>query len=74
MEVFTKVLIKLVHTALLKKKDTKIMLDRYLQKYRAAPHRTTGKFSYELMFGRKMQTKLPQMGRRKDNKVDAEAR
>lgn len=61
VEVFNKVLVKLVHTATVEKKDPRKVLHRYLASYRAAPHKTTGKSPYELMFNRKMMTKLPQL-------------
>ena len=61
VEVFQKVLIKMVHTAVVEKKDPRKVIHRYLASYRAAPHKTTGKSPYEMMFNRKMVTKLPQV-------------
>ena len=34
--------------------------------YRAAPHKTTGLSPFEMMFGRKMKTKLPQHREKKE--------
>ena len=42
VEVFQKVLAKMVHTAIAEKKDPRRVIDRYLMAYRAAPHKTTG--------------------------------
>ena len=56
---FLKVLIKLVLTAVLEKRDPKRSVNRYLMVYRATPHRITGKSPVELMFGRQIQSKLP---------------
>ena len=70
VEVFQKVLVKLVHTAVIEKKDPKKVVQRYLQAYRAAPHRTTGKSPYEVMFGRRMMTKLPLLATKPDPKLE----
>ena len=56
------------------KEDPKAAVEKYLMTYRAAPHNTTGKSPYELIFRRKMKTKLPSMKIRQDNKVEKEAR
>ena len=61
VEVFQKVLVKMVHTAVVEGKDPKKVVQRYLGAYRAAPHKTTGKSPFEMMFNRKMMTKLPQL-------------
>ena len=43
--------------------------------YRAAPHKTTGLSPYEMMFGRKIKTKLPQnLPKKKGSDRDEEAR
>ena len=57
---------QIVHTATVEKKDPKKAVDKYLMAYRAAPHKTTGKSLYELLFGRKMKTQQPQMLPKKD--------
>ena len=74
VEVFQKVLIKMVHTAVVEKKDPRKVIHRYLASYRAAPHKTTGKSPYELMFNRKMKTKLPQLEIKINKKLDREVR
>ena len=42
-------------------RDPRKVVQSYLAGYRAAPHKTTGKSPYELMFNRLMQTKLPRL-------------
>ena len=73
-EVFQKVLVKLVHTAVIEKKDPRKEVQTYLRSYRAAPHKTTGKSPFELLFNRKMTTKLPQLPKKPEPKLDAEVR
>ena len=46
VEVFQKVLVKLVHTSIIEKKDPRKVVQAYLRAYRAAPHRTTGVSPY----------------------------
>ena len=60
-ENFVKFLCKMVHTAVAERKDPKIELYNYLLQYRATPYTTTGKAPSEVLFGRKIQTKLPQV-------------
>ena len=75
VEVFQKVLAKMVHTAVAEKKDPRRVIDHYLMAYRAAPHKTTGLSPYEMMFGRKMRTKLPQnLLKKKGSDREEEAR
>ena len=74
VEVFQKVLIKMVHTAVVEGKDPEHVVQKYLAAYRAAPHKTTGKSPYELMFNRKMATKIPQILGRVSKNLDAEVR
>ena len=50
------------------------MVHRYLASYRAAPQKTTGKSPYELMFNRKMMTKLPQLPIMPNKKFNQEVR
>jgi hypothetical protein len=59
VEVFQKVVAKLVHTATIERKDPRKVVQDYLRAYRSAPHKTTGKSPFEAMFNRKMTTKLP---------------
>ena len=74
MEVFQKVLVKLVHTAIIEGKDPARVVQEYLVAYKAAPHKLTGKSLYELMFNRKMQTKLPQLEVKKHKDMDKAVR
>ena len=74
VEAFQKVLVKMVHTAVVEKQDPRKVVNRYLAGYRAAPHKTTGKSPYELMFNRKMQTKLPQLSFKVNKELDKEVR
>ena len=53
VEVFQKVLAKMVHTAIAEKKDVKKEIEHYLMAYRAAPHKTTGLSPYEMMSAEK---------------------
>ena len=57
-ENFVKFLCKLLHTASVEGKDPRAELYKYLLHYRATPHTTTEKSSAEMLFGRKLQTKL----------------
>ena len=74
VEVFQKVLVKMVHTAVTEKKDPRKVVHRYLASYRAAPHKTTGKSPYEMLFNRKMQTKLPHLQIKVNKDLDREVR
>ena len=77
VEVFQKVLVKMVHTAVAERKGPRKVIDSYLMAYRAAPHKTTGLSPYEMMFGRKMKTKLPQNQKKKigsDKEEEARAK
>ena len=58
-EAFVKILVKLVHTALVEKRDPRKMVSSYLMAYRATPHKVTGRSPAELLFNRKIRTKLP---------------
>ena len=66
VEVFQHVLVKMVHTAVIKGKDPRREVKKYLAAYRAAPHRMTRKSPYELMFGRRMMKKVSQAGIKPD--------
>ena len=74
VEVFQKVLVKLVHTATIEKRDPKKVVQAYLRAYRAAPQKTTGVSPYEAMFGRKMVTKLPGFGQQAGSDLDKNLR
>ena len=74
MEVIQKVLMKMIHTAVAEKRNPRKVIHRYLASYWAAPHKTTGKSPYEMMFNRKMVTKLPQVKIMINDKLDKEIR
>ena len=59
-ESFVKLLCKLVHAATAEGKDPKRELHNYFLQCRATPHTTLEKSPAEVLFGRKIQTKLPQ--------------
>ena len=67
-ENFVKLLCKLLHTAAAEKKDPRVELHKYLLQYRATPHSTTGKSPAEMLFNRKIKTKLPQYFIKAENK------
>ena len=52
-------LLKRIRIAQIEKKDWKEELGAYLTMYRTTPHSTTGLSPAELMFGRKLRTRLP---------------
>lgn len=52
---------KLVKSAGVEQRDWKAELNKFLLNYRAAPHSTTGLTPGELLFGRKIRTKLPKV-------------
>ena len=60
-ENFVKQMCKLVHTAVADRKDPKEEIYNFLLQYRATPHSTTEYSPAELLFGRKIKTKLPQI-------------
>ena len=60
-ENFVKQLCKLLHTSIAEGKDAKSELYKFLLQYRAAPHCTTGKAPAEMLFNRRVKTKLPQV-------------
>ena len=70
MEVFNKVLVKMIHTATIEGEDPTKAVNRYLAQYKASPHKTTGKSPFELMFGRKKRTKLPEKRGREEEDGD----
>ena len=73
-EAFMKVLVKLVHMAMVDKRDPKRAVIGYLMAYRATPHMMMGKSPAELMFGMQIQTKLLRMMPKAQGKVAEEAR
>ena len=58
-ENFIKTLCKLLHTCAAEEKDPKRELHRFLLQYRATPHLTTGRSPAEMLFNRRIRTKLP---------------
>ena len=58
-ENFVKVLCKLIHTCTVEGKDPRRELHKFLLQYRATPHLTTGRSPAEMLFNRKIRTKLP---------------
>ena len=51
----------MVHASVIDGKDPRSELHNYLLQYRATPHGTTGVSPAEMLFGRKIHTKLPQI-------------
>ena len=64
-------LLKRLQIAHAEKKDWKKELNVYLAAYRSLPHSTTGVSPAELLFGRKIRTKLPELS---DVHVEQEVR
>ena len=73
-ESFVKFMCKMVHTCIADGKSPKVELHNYLLQYRATPHSTTGVSPAELLFGRKIQTKLPQIKVREDSEMVKDVR
>ena len=60
-ESFMKPLEKAIRTAVAENKNWKRVIFKFLLNYRATPHSTTGKSPAELLFNRKIHTKLPEL-------------
>ena len=58
-ENFVKSICKLIHTSVAENKNPKEELYNFLLQYRATPHSTTDRTPAELLFNRKIKTKLP---------------
>ena len=58
---------KRIKIARAEKKDWKKEIQTYLLAYRSTPHTVTGKSPAELIFGRQIKTKPPQIGRERIN-------
>lgn len=61
VEAFMKHIKKIFHTSAVSRLDPYLQMNDHLLQFRATPHPTTGKSPAELMFGRKFQTKLPDL-------------
>ena len=68
-EAFMKHIQKVWHTARLEGNDPKAELNKHLLMYNATPHPSTGFAPAELMFGRKIRTRLPNALSREDSSV-----
>ena len=67
----------MVHMTVAEKGDPRKVINSYLMAYRATLHKTTGLSPYEMKFGRKIKTKLPQNLKKKkgsDREDEARAR
>ena len=71
-ERFMATIVKVVHAAMAENKDPKIEVDRRLLNYRNTVHPSTGKTPSQLMMGRTIRTKIPQLIKSLDNKADLE--
>ena len=58
-ENFVKILVKMIHAFIADGKDPQKEMSNFLLQYRAAPHTTTEKSPAEMLFQRKIRTKLP---------------
>jgi len=70
-------LLKAIRTARVEKKDWKKELNKFLLNFRSTPHATTGVSPAELLMGRKLRTKLPQLevqSERMERQRDSEMR
>ncbi|CAB4013330.1 Transposon Tf2-9 poly [Paramuricea clavata] len=73
-ENFMKPLGKAVKSAHHENKDWKREMFKFLLNYRATPHSTTGKSPSELLYNRKIQTKLPQVTVENDSSLHQEGK
>ncbi|CAB4036465.1 Transposon Tf2-9 poly [Paramuricea clavata] len=73
-ENFMKPLVKAVKSAHHENKDWKREMFKFLLNYRATPHSTTGKSPSELLYNRKIQTKLPQVTVENDSSLHQEVK
>ena len=73
-ESFVKLMCKMLHTCIADGKNPKDEFHNYLLQYRATPHSTTGVSPAELLFGRKVHTKLPQINVKEETEEIKEIR
>ena len=73
-ENFVKSICKLIHTAAAENKDPKEELYTFLLQYRATPHSTTELSPAEMLFGRKINTKLPHVHSGEETKQQKQTR
>ena len=71
-ERFMATIVKVVHAAMAENKDPKIEVDRRLLNYRKTVYPSTGNTPSQLMTGRIIRTKIPQLMKRLDTKADLE--
>ena len=69
-EAFMKHIQKVWHTAQLEGNEPKAELNKHLLMYNTTPHPSTGFAPAELMFGRKIRTRLPNTLAKKDHSVE----
>ena len=61
-------LLKAIRVARAEKRDWRLELTKYLLAYRSTPHITSGQSPAELLFGRKLSTKLPEVADLEESK------
>ena len=66
-ERFVRTVEKGIKTCVAEGKNLKKELNHFLRVCRSTPHATTGKSPYELLFGRPIRTKLPEMSVHRDS-------
>ena len=74
VESFMKPLTKAVRSAHAEGRDWKAFLYQFLLNYRATPHSTTGIAPAQLLFNRKITTKLPEISQPEDTPADTAVR
>ena len=64
LERFMSVLVKIIHAAMVDKKDSQVEMRGRLMSYRDTPHPSTGKAPSELIIGRLLRTKIATLKKR----------